>query len=554
METVIAERPLVDYTWRISSWLAVITSFGISWARISWRGRAAAEMTYDDVMYAMSGNRLARSIEQIGLLNAATSWVREIPHAPIADLLSATASLLGGPSTPRIYFINMLFVGCLGYFAISMTLKTDFSKTIHLLALVIVSPLGFFFVDQFRPDPAYSVVLLFFVSSTIRAVRCTDSDRSANYARYAGLSVPLLILIKPSFFVFTGFALLGVAAWLLIVGSKIGTRSLVGKIVFPALKVSVVPLAAVSFWVSPSVIAYVIANTIGVNSSVWAGTSPIDTVSQSLKQSLSLVLPLFMWALLTGVALIILLIGRKVDDIVDSLAYIIVGGLSLIPVGMTRYPSIFFGLVPVSMMLAASAHLTYSALRYLRSRPPTWRSATRDRKNPPLSKLRFLLASFGPILVVITALWFPFHSSTPSSLLRPISINGNVLSAVMADCQNRSSCNTEYTAHAAIPPILVTLASEVSPDSLQWEAILKGYSGNIQRLDFLTDLNGAISKTRDAKYVVVLAAGADVSQPRLPINQIQIGLNQFLGNSREWTHIPTPLIDQQVKLYAQIFP
>jgi hypothetical protein len=124
----------------------------------------------------------------------------------------------------------------------------------------------------------------------------------------------------------------------------------------------------------------------------------------------------------------------------------------------------------------------------------------------------------------------------------------------MADCQNRSSCNTEYTVRAAIPPFLVTLATEVSPDSLQWEAILKGYSGDIQRLDFLTDLNGAISKTRDAKYVVVLAAGADVSQPWLPINQIQIGLNQFLGNSREWTHIPTPLIDQQVKLYAQIFP
>ena len=554
MKSLNAKRSLVDYTWRLSSWLAVITSFGLSWARISSRGRASAEMTYDDVMYAMSGNRLARSIEQIGLLNATTSWVREIPHAPIADLLAATASLLGGPSTPRIYFVNMLFVGCLGYFAISMTLKTDFPKTLHLLALVIVSPLGFFFVDQFRPDPAYSVVLVFFVSSTIRAVRCTDSDGSAKYARYAGLSVPLLLLVKPSFFVFTGFALLGVAVWFLIAGSKIGTRSLVRKIVIPALKVSVVPLAAVSFWVSPSVIAYVIANTIGVNSSVWSGTSPIDTVSQSLKQSLGLGLPLFMGALLTGAALVILLIERKVDQIVDSLAYIIVGGLSLIPVGMTRYPSIFFGLVPVSMMLAASAQLTYNALRCLKNRPPTWSFFAHDQKSPPLSKLQFLITSFGPILVVITALWFPFHYSTPSGLMRPMSINGRLLSAVMADCQNRSSCNTEFTARAVIPPIIVTPATEVSPDSLQWEAIIKGYSGNIQRLNFLTDINDAISKTWDAQYVVDLAAGANVSQPRLPMNQIQIGLNQFLGNSREWTHIPTPLISEQVTLYARIFP
>ena len=138
--------------------------------------------------------------------------------------------------------------------------------------------------------------------------------------------------------------------------------------------------------------------------------------------------------------------------------------------------------------------------------------------------------------------------------MRPMSINGRLLSAVMADCQNRSSCNTEFTARAVIPPFLVTPATEVSPDSLQWEAILKGYSGNIQRLNFLTDINDAISKTWDAQYVVVLAAGANVSQPRLPMNQIQIGLNQFLGNSREWTHIPTPLISEQVTLYARIFP
>ena len=72
MKSLNAQRSLVDYTWRLSSWLAVITSFGLSWARISSRGRASAEMTYDDVMYAMSGNRLARSIEQIGLLNATT--------------------------------------------------------------------------------------------------------------------------------------------------------------------------------------------------------------------------------------------------------------------------------------------------------------------------------------------------------------------------------------------------------------------------------------------------------------------------------------------------
>ena len=175
-------RSAINYGSKISSWLALFASLGFTWSRISWRGRASAEMTYDDVVYAISGNRLARSIEQNGLIDAAIFWISNRPHAPLIDLVSATASLLGGPSTPRIYFVNMLFVGILGYFAIATALNTDSPKTRLLLAFAIVSPIGYFYSDQFRPDPAYSVVLVFFVSSTIRAVRCLNSDKSAFYA------------------------------------------------------------------------------------------------------------------------------------------------------------------------------------------------------------------------------------------------------------------------------------------------------------------------------------------------------------------------------------
>lgn len=138
--------------------------------------------------------------------------------------------------------------------------------------------------------------------------------------------------------------------------------------------------------------------------------------------------------------------------------------------------------------------------------------------------------------------------------MRPINVNANLLSAVMEDCQTKDDCNNEYTARGALPLLLITAAAEVSPDSVQWEAILAGYTGDIQRLNFLTDLNGAISKTQDAQYVVVLAANADYVNPRLPINQVQVALDQFLRDSEEWVLISVPLINQKVTLYSRILP
>jgi len=547
-------RSAGDYALQISSWLAIIVSFGLSWARISSRGRASAEMTYDDVVYAISGNRLARSIEQNGLFNAVAFWIRHRPHAPLVDLVSATASLLGGPSTPRIYLINMLFVGFLGYFAISMTLKSDPRRTRLLLAFAIGGPLGYFYSDQFRPDPAYSVVLVFFVASTIRAVRSLDSDKTAIYARCAGLSVPFLLLVKPSFFVFTGFALVGALIWSLIFGSQIGIRSLATRILRPALKVSFIPLIFVILVVMPDAIKYVIENTLGANSKVWTGPTPVETINQSIRAFLSIGFPVFFWVLISGVSLIVLIIGQKFANIFDSLAFLIVGGISLIPLGMTRSPSIFFGLVPVSMILAATALITYSALRYLKQLLPTFNYSPGNEKILSLNKSHFLIAATGPILVIFATLWLPLHNTTPSGLMRPMNVNSRLLSAVMADCQTKDNCNNDYTARGALPPLLVTAAAEVSADSLQWEATLKGYSGEIQRLNFLTDLNGAVVETQDAQYVVVLAANADYVNPQLPINQVQLALDQFLRNSEEWVLVPVPLINQKVTLYARTLP
>lgn len=548
------QRSVVDYTWQVSTWLAMLASFGFTWSRISWRGRASAEMTYDDVVYAISGNRLARSIEQNGLIDAAVFWISNRPHAPLIDLVSATASLLGGPSTPRIYFANMLFVGILSYFAIAMTLNTDSSKTRLVLAIAIVSPLGYFYSDQFRPDPAYSVVLVFFVSSTIRAVRCLDSDKSAFYARCAGLSIPFLLLIKPSFFVFTGFACIGLFIWALILGGQIGFRPLAKRILRPAFQVSVIPLIFVIWLVLPNAIDYVIKNMLGANAKVWTGPTPVETVSQSLRAFLTSGFPAFLWIFIFGISLIILVIGKRFANIFDSFAFLTVGGLSLIPLGLTRSPSIFFGLVPVSMVLAATSLIAFSALRYIKQILPSHISLPALEKRLSRNSRRVLSAATGPILVILVGLWFPMHYPTPSGLMRPINVNANLLSAVMEDCQTKDDCNNEYTARGALPLLLITAAAEVSPDSVQWEAILAGYTGDIQRLNFLTDLNGAISKTQDAQYVVVLAANADYVNPRLPINQVQVALDQFLRDSEEWVHISVPLINQKVTLYSRILP
>jgi hypothetical protein len=511
-------------------------------------------MTYDDVVYAISGNRLARSIEQNGLIDAAIFWISNRPHAPLIDLVSATASLLGGPSTPRIYFVNMLFVGILGYFAIATALNTDSPKTRLLLAFAIVSPIGYFYSDQFRPDPAYSVVLVFFVSSTIRAVRCLNSDKSAFYARCAGLSIPFLLLVKPSFFVFTGFACIGISIWVLMLGGQIGFRPIVRRVLRPAFQVSVIPLIFVIWLVLPNAIDYVMKNILGTNAKVWTGPTPVETVSQSLRAFLSIGFPAFLWIFISGISLIILIIGKRFANIFDSFAFLIVGGISLIPLGLTRSPSIFFGLVPASMVLAATALVAFSALRYIKQMLPSQISLSAHEKRLSLNSWRVLSAATGPILVILAGLWFPMHYTTPSGLMLPINVNANLLSAVMEDCQAKDDCNSDYTARGALPPLLITAAAEVSPDSVQWEAILAGYTGDIQRLNFLTDLNGAISKTQDSQYVVVLAANADYVNPQLPVNQVQAALDQFLRDSEEWVLISVPLINQKVTLYSRILP
>jgi len=206
------------------------------------------------------------------------------------------------------------------------------------------------------------------------------------------------------------------------------------------------------------------------------------------------------------------------------------------------------------MILAATALITFSALRYLRHLLPTFNNWLGNEKILSLNKSNFLIVAICPILIIFAALWFPLHYTTPSGLMQPTNVNSRLLFAVMADCQTKDDCNNDYTARGALPPLLVTAASEVSPDSLQWEAILKGYSGDIQRLNFLTDLNGAISKTVDAQYVVVLAANADYVNPQLPVNQVQIALDQFLRNSEKWVLIPVPVINQKVTLYARTLP
>jgi hypothetical protein len=89
---------------------------------------------------------------------------------------------------------------------------------------------------------------------------------------------------------------------------------------------------------------------------------------------------------------------------------------------------------------------------------------------------------------------------------------------------------------------LVPFAVDVSADSLDWQAAQQGWSGGVQRISLLGDIDVATEAAKAAQFVVTLGKSAISVNSALPFNQFQADLVERLSASGAWRLVPIPVV------------
>jgi hypothetical protein len=238
-------------------------------------GRAGAEPGYDDITYMLDGKYRLEQIS-LSLFDGLYSWIIVPPHSPISTLIAFVSELIFGAYSPAIYFINGIVITFATLFLINRILR-NFVNSIFWTGVFIVSPIGPMLMFNFRPDCLYALVL----SLMIMSVR----EKNPNtFLRQFILLSGLLILIKPSFIIFTIIDSI-IVFFLYIRWSK-----------FPSfnLKKSLFTLTVLSLMLGwylihglKDIINYIVSNTTGTSKSLWTSETFLTAFQTNIQSTVA---------------------------------------------------------------------------------------------------------------------------------------------------------------------------------------------------------------------------------------------------------------------------
>jgi hypothetical protein len=312
-------------------------------------GRAGAEPSYDDITYMLDGKY---RIEQIKLdfLGGLYSWIATPPHSPMSSFIAFVSELGFDSYSPAIYFINGIFICLASLFLIYKTIR-NFVYSVFITGILIASPIGPMLMFNFRPDCLYALIS----SAMIISVREKNSN---TFLRQSILLSGLLILIKPSFIIFT---LIDAAIVYLLYRKWSGFSGL-------NLKKSLFTLTMFLFMLSwyfihglKEIIQYIINNTTGASKTLWTSETYLTALRSNVQGTTAQIGIVFSALLLI---FIVYVFQKNIKSAVSDKAVVsllIVGAVNL---GISIYSLInnpFFYLTTFIPILTATCVLAWES-------------------------------------------------------------------------------------------------------------------------------------------------------------------------------------------------
>ncbi|HZZ95350.1 MAG TPA: hypothetical protein VFE23_22515 [Usitatibacter sp.] len=169
------------------------------WISIHYDGRLAYDLQYDDVTYAVDAASRLDALRYGGLRSLLQGWAVMPPHSPFESLLAFAAFAVAGLNDRAMYGANVVILVFAAVIVAAITARNALPTFLLCLALVLLSPLAYAAIGEFRPDLmlglATAAMAWTFVSAGI--------DDRPRRARLAGVLLGACLLIKPTFFAHT---------------------------------------------------------------------------------------------------------------------------------------------------------------------------------------------------------------------------------------------------------------------------------------------------------------------------------------------------------------
>lgn len=169
------------------------------WISIHQDGRLAYDLQYDDVTYAIDAAQRLDALHYGGVVELLRGLAAMPPHSPFQTLLASAAFAVRGLEDRAMYAANGVILIFAAIVVAAITRRNGTATFLLGLVLVLISPLAYAAIGEFRPDLMVGLTTAAMAWTFISA----GVDERPRRARVAGLLLGACLLIKPSFFAHT---------------------------------------------------------------------------------------------------------------------------------------------------------------------------------------------------------------------------------------------------------------------------------------------------------------------------------------------------------------
>jgi hypothetical protein len=512
---------------------------GLVISKLNSIGRLTAELTYDDVGYASEGANLYKMFSDGGPLTVLHSLIRYPPHAPVETILAFLSNFAYVASPATIYILNALIVGFLLFRLQGKIFGVQNLVGKFIAAVIWVGPLGIYMSSSFRPDVLFALLAGILIISFQELVQTENLDVQRIESLKVGALIAFLLYVKPTFIFYTFIIFIFIIINLILHKFFFKKENPFSQGIFVRVfgisAILSIPFLLIFF---RQTYAYVIANTVGVNSSVW--TYPrFYAVKWVLLTCISISGPLLLSIAVFAFVFLFLKAWLNKDSRLAQIfcLYTLLISACAIPLYFAATLNAWFGLTPVMILIAAGSVGIKEVLETM----------TRSSK---LNAIGIWAKSRGGVLntnsIVLLCLLFvwmtPPHFAIAKNLQNPYRYNTRILEAIVKDCQKNLVCENDSLKNGETPRSLVAVVGdEVSPDSLAWLANETGWSPQIGRLDDKLNMADILNYIEGFQYLIFAKPNISGVNWKIPVNNSQQEILGKLQNSSQWQEIYLPL-------------
>jgi hypothetical protein len=452
-------------------------------------GRAGSGAGYDDVIYFLEGRDSLSNFHKNGF-RFISEWVSSPPQSPWQRSISFLTQTLFGSNTIFLYAVNAIAITFFMYYLISLYCKNPNLKRI-ILSLFILSPLGSFFMFNYRPDPLYAIVTGICITKALSA----HSDKNLIVLVYW---LYFLFMVKPHFIAFSGATLL---FCLTVIVIKL-RRKILEFCKNSKNLISILPpillLTLYLYFGWPNFYEYLRINSIGSQASWWKfGNGPFEILKMNLGALANSVGGMKL-AFVTLIALVaILLRGLSVKKKFNLLSILSIGCIHFLIATFAGIPTPFFYLSAIVILFITCLEITQNV----------------KSNSMVLEKIR----TISLIIVVLYA------------GLNPIREWGAV---EMRETNKSNQLLTDKLIKESIDDIAFAFVGPVNADSVRWEALTQNAKLKTRTI-YLPDLSESslqsfVSQSQISEVVVFLKQPMIGTNMNIPINRSQFEMMTFL--------------------------